>query len=227
MKHIARGVVALLLLLLSASGPAHAQEEVNAVAGFKTWINSWKIEQPGSETMKSGTNALVGWEAEAEFTNGVFTGASYLMSVSDYTFDQNAVTTDVKHGDLILAIGYRFHHRFDFFTGYRSSQFWERLPKSKTTVTGPLLGVQGTAPLYNDLSLFVKLTYLPLSTKKTVGEIGEKETARGRSAEAGVRYAFTKRTSGALGYRYETLEGTKTRVKDTFAGPTIDVMFYF
>jgi predicted porin len=226
MKHVTSGVVALLLLL-SASGPARAEEEVNAVAGFKTWINSWKIEQPGSETMKSGANALVGWEAEAEFTNGVFTGVSYLMSVSDYKFDQNDVTTEVKHGDLIVAIGYRFHHRFDIFAGYRSSQFWERVTKTKITRSGPLLGVQGTAPLNDALSLFVKLTYFPLSTKKTVGEINDKETARGRSAEAGVRYAFTKRASGALGYRYETTEGTKTRVEDTFAGPTIDVMFYF
>jgi opacity protein-like surface antigen len=226
MKHIASGVVALLFLL-SASGPARAEEEVKAVAGFKTWINSWKSEQQGSESMKSSYNALVGWAAEAEFTSGVFVEASYLMSVSDYKFDQNAVATDVKYGDLILAIGYRFHHRFDFFAGYRSSQFWERLPKSKTVLSGPLLGVQGTAPLKDAFSLFVNLTYFPLSNKKTVGEINEKETVRGQSAEAGVRYAFTKGASGALGYRYETTEGEKTRIEDTFAGPTIDVMFYF
>ena len=226
MKHIASGVVALLFLL-SASGPAHAQEVVEASTGFKTWINSWKSEQPGPESMKSSTIALVGWAAEVEFSSSVFADASYLMSASDYRFDQGAGTADVKHQNYILAIGYRFKHRVDVFTGFKNSQFWERLAKSKTTVSGPLLGVQGTAPLNDAYSLFVKLTYFPLSTKKTAAEAGEKETARGRSAEAGVRYAFTKRTFGALGYRYETIEGTKTRVEDTFAGPTIDVMFYF
>jgi opacity protein-like surface antigen len=226
MKHIASGVVALLLFL-SASGSAHAQEVVEASAGFKTWINSWKSEQPGSGSMKSSTLALVGWTAEAEFSSGVFADASYLMSASDYRFDQGAGTAEVKHQDFILATGYRFKHRVDVFAGYRSSQFWERLTKSKTTLSGPLLGIRGTAPLNDTYSLFVKLTYFPLSNKKTSAEAGEKETARGRSAEAGVRYAFTKRTFGALGYRYETIEGTKTRVKDTFAGPTIDVMFYF
>jgi len=226
MKHIASGVVALLLLL-SASGPARAQDAVEASAGLKTWINSWKSEQPGSESMKSSTIALVGWAAEAEFSSGVFAEASYLMSASDYPFDQNAGTTEVKHQGFILAIGYRFKHRVDVFTGFQNLQFWERLAKSKTTLSGPLLGVRGTAPLNDAYSLFVKLTYLPLSNKKTVAEVGEKETARGRSAEAGVRYAFTKRTSGALSYRYETIEGTKTSVEDTFAGPTIDVMFYF
>jgi len=40
-------------------------------------------------------------------------------------------------------------------------------------------------------------------------------------------HAFAKMISGALGYRYETIEGKKTRVKDTFAGPTINVMYNF
>ncbi len=227
MKRIASGVVALLLLLLSANGPAHAEEETKAVAGFKTWINNWKSEQPGSESLKSSYSALIGWEAEAEFSNGVIAGASYLMTVSDYTFDHNAATPDVRHEDLILAIGYRFYHRVDVFTGYRSSQFFQRETKTKTILSGPLLGVGGAAPLNDTLSLFGKLTYFPLSNKKTAGDTTEKETAREWSAEAGVMHAFTKRISGALGYRYEAMEGKKTRVKDTFAGPMIDVMFYF
>jgi opacity protein-like surface antigen len=226
MKRIASGVVALLLLL-SANGPARAQEETKAVAGFKTWINNWKSEQPASESMKSGYNALIGWEADAVFSNGVIAGGSYLMSVSDYTFDHNEATPDVRHEDLILAIGYRFYHRVDVFTGYRGSQFWQRVTQTKSTLFGPLVGVGGAVPLNNTLTLFSKLTYYPLSNKKTVGETTEKETARGWSVEAGVMHAFAKRISGALSYRYETIEGKKTRVKDTFAGPTIYVLYYF
>jgi opacity protein-like surface antigen len=230
MKRIACGVVAFLLLL-SANGSARAEEETTSVAefaaGFKTWINNWKSEQPGSEIMRSSYNALIGWEAEAAFTNGVIAGVSYLMSVSDYTFDHNAATPDVRHEDFILAIGYRFYHRVDVFTGYRGSQFWQRETQTKTNIYGPLLGIGGAAPLNKSLSLFSKLTYFPLSNKKTTGETGEKETAKGWSAEAGVMHVFSKRISGALGYRYEAMKGKKTRVKDTFAGPTINVMYNF
>jgi len=225
MKRIASGVVTLLLLL-SVNGPARAEDEARSFAGVKMWINNWKCEQPTSGSMKSRYTALIGWEAEAEFSNGVIVGASYLMSVSDYTFGNDA-TPDIKHQDSILAIGYRFYHRVDVFTGYRGSQFWQRETKTKTNFFGPLLGIGGAAPLNDTLSLFGKLTYFPLSNKKTAGETTEKETARGWSVEAGVMHAFAKRISGALSYRYETIEGKKTRVKDTFAGPTINVMYNF
>jgi opacity protein-like surface antigen len=226
MKRIASGVVTLLLLL-SANGPACAEDEARSFAGVKMWINNWRSEQPASESMKSRYTALIGWEAEAEFYTGVIVGASYLMSVSDYTFGNYATTPDIKHQDSILAIGYRFYHRVDVFTGYRSSQFWQREIKTKTNFSGPLLGFAETVPLNDTHSLFAKLTYFPLSNKKTVGENTERETARGWSVEAGVMRAFAKRISGALSYRYETIEGKKTRVKDIFAGPTINVIYNF
>ncbi len=65
MKRMTGGVVALLLLL-SANGPARAEEAAQAVAGFKTWINNWRSEQPASESMKSGYAALIGWAAEKD-----------------------------------------------------------------------------------------------------------------------------------------------------------------
>jgi hypothetical protein len=93
MNHIARGFVAILLLL-SMSGTARAEEGARTAAGLKIWMNRWKSEKPDSGSSTSSIGALVGWAAEAEFSNGVFLEASYLVSSSDYKFDQTNVTTE-------------------------------------------------------------------------------------------------------------------------------------
>ena len=226
MQRIARAVVAILLLL-SMSGAARSEESAKIAVGLKTWVNSWKSEEPGSESMKSNSIALVGWAAEAEFSNRVFVEASYLVSVSDYEFDQTVVTTERERNDFDAAIGYQFSHNMGYFVGYRSSQFLERATKSKETVSGPFVGVRGTAPLLGAVSLFGKLTYLPLSNKATFTTTTQRETSTGWFAEAGIKYYFTGRVSGTIGYQYETSQGENTKIRDTFAGPTLGVMYSF
>ena len=173
------------------SGTAHCQEGTKTAAGLKIWMNRWKSERPGSEDKISGIGALVGWAAEAEFSNGVFLEASYLVSISDYTFDNADVTTDVERSDVDVAAGYQFNHNVGVFAGYRSSQFREKITKNKETLHGPLVGVRGSVPLNDVLSLFGKLTYLPRSTKAAFAATNEKETGSGWFISAGVTHVFT------------------------------------
>ncbi len=209
------------------AGTASAEEGTRTAAGLKIWMNRWKSEGPGSQSGTSGIGALIGWAAEAEFSNGVFVEASYLVSVSDYSFEHSDVTTDVERNDVDVVAGYQFNRNVGVFTGYRSSQFWEKMTKNKETVHGPLIGVRGSVPLNNALSLFGELTCLPWSTKATFAATNEKETALGWFSRAGVNYVFTREITGALGYQYETTKGEDTKVKDTFAGATLDMMYSF
>lgn len=227
MKRIARAFVAFLILV-SMSGAAHSQEDVTKiVGGLKTWTNSWKSQVPGSETMKSNSIVLVGWGAEALFSNRVFLQASYLMSVSDYKFDQTNGAIERERTDIDAEIGYQFHRNMGYFVGFRSTQILEKGTRSKETEYGPFSGVRAAAPLSNAVSLFGRLTYLPLSNRVNYTTTTVKERAMGWFAAAGINYNFTRRITGSLGYQYETSKGEKTKIKDTFAGPTFDVMYVF
>jgi hypothetical protein len=226
MKPIASGVVAILLLF-SLPGAARADENVKAVAGLKTWINSWKQEAPGVESTKSTTSTLVGWAAEAEFSNQVFVGTSYVVTAVDYLFDRPAGDLEAERNDLDVAIGYRFKSKVDIFTGYRSTRILEEVTKAKETLSGLLLGIRGFVPLNNALSLFGEVTYLPVMSKATYAAIDEKEPALEWYAGAGARYVVTRKIVVALGYKYETAKGKHTQIKDTFSGATFDAMYSF
>jgi hypothetical protein len=213
------------------NGTAYAEEEVRTVssfAGFRTWINSSEHKQEGADSIRSSSTALVGWAAETKFTNYIFAGASYLLSAIDYKFGKPTGDLEVERNDLDLAIGYQSDN-VGLFTGYRSSQFMQQEGDawSKTTIHGPLVGIRGTAPLNNTLSLFGKATYLPWSTKTTHGATYGKESARGWFAEAGASYIFDKYFAGSLGYKYESTTGENTKVTDIFSGVTVDVMYSF
>lgn len=226
MNHIAGGLV-IILSILSMNGAARAEEGAKTAAGVKMSINRWKSERPGSESRTSTISTLVGWAVEANMSDDVFVEASYLVSVSDYNFDQTDVASDLERNDFDMAVGHQFKHNVAVFAGYRSTQFRERVTQDKETVHGPLVGVLGAVPVNNALSIFGRLTCLPWSTKKTVAATTEKETALGWLARAGIKYVFTSQIAGALGYQYETTKGKDTRITDTFAGATLDVMYSF
>ena len=46
-------------------------------------------------------------------------------------------------------------------------------------------------------------------------------------AGGGVRYAFTKKITVALGYKYDTFKSNRTKIKDTFSGVTFDAVYSF
>lgn len=227
MKRIVHGVVALLLLL-SMSGTARAEDEGTRVfAGLKTWINNWRSETPGSESVRSNTVALVGWEFEADFPDRIFLEASFLMSVMDYEFDHTVINAELERTDVDVALGYQFNKYVGVFTGYRGTRFKDNLTERRETATGMLFGIRGAVPLSNALSLVGRLTDLPWVDKATFSDPELRERAHGWIGEIGVTYAFTRRTTGALGYKLETTTGKNTRVKDTFAGSTFGVTYMF
>jgi len=226
MKRIA-GTVVAFVLLLSMSGAAHSEEGKKIVGGLKTWTNNWNREVPGSASMQSNSIMLVGWGAEALFSNRVFLEASYLMSFQDYIFDQTHPASQRERNDFEAAIGKQFYRTMGCFFGFRSTQITERGTQFKETEYGPFVGVRGAAPLINAVSLFGRLTYLPLSERKTHTTTTSKEKATAWFAAAGIKYDFSKRINGSLGYQYETSKGENTKIKDTFAGLTFDVMYVF
>jgi opacity protein-like surface antigen len=226
MKRITSGFVALVFFL-SMNGIAMGEEGPKTTAGLKIWMNRWVSERPDSERRTSSIGTLVGWTAEADFTNRVFFEASYLVSVSDYTYDVAGVAADVERNDVEAAIGYHFDPNVGVFAGYRSSQFREKMTKNKETLHGPLIGVRGSMPLNDILSLFGELMYLPRSTKAAFAATDETETDLGWFIKAGVRRAFSREFAGSLGYQYETTKGRDTGSRDTYTGITLEMLYTF
>lgn len=227
MKRIISGIAAVLLLVVM-SGAARAEEEkvggTVLKAGIETWMNSWKREAPGTESMKSNTILLIGPSVEAEFHERFFVEASYLLSAADYKFTEAGVTTEVDRGDLDLALGANLNPYIGAVIGYRNSAFKEKETGAKESSYGLFYSVRGSAPLNEALSLYGTLTYL--STRfKAEGEA--REDAPGWIAEAGIKYAFTRELAGDLGYKYETTKGKDSSIKDTFSGVTLGVLYAF
>ena len=144
-----------------------------------------------------------------------------------YIFDQTTPASERERTDFDVAIGKQFHRNMAYFFGFRSTQIRERGTNFKETVAGPFVGVRGTLPLNNTVSLFGKLIYLPLSERAVYTTTKSSEWAMGWFAAAGIKYDFTKKLSGSLGYQYESTEGENTDTRDIFAGSTFDVMYVF
>jgi len=180
-------------------------------------------------TMESSSNVLIGWGAEALFPNRIFLEASYLMSFPNtyYIFDQITPASERERTDFEVAIGKQFHPHIAYFFGFRSTQTMERSNNFKETVAGPFAGIRGSVSLSNAISLFGKLTFLPLSERTVNTTSKSSEWATGWFAAAGIKYDFTRRLSASLGYQHESTEGENTDTRDTFEGPTFDVMYVF
>lgn len=227
MKRITSGIAAVLLLV-AMSGTARAEEEkaegMVLKAGIKTWMNSWKREVPGGESMRSNNILLVGPSIEAELSDRFFVEASYLVSASDYKFTEAGVTTKVDRSDLDLALGTNLNRYVGAMVGYRNAAFKEKETGAKESSYGLFYSVRGTAPLNEAISLYGTLTYLNTRFK---AEGKAREDAPGWIAEAGIKYAFNKELTGDLGYKYETTKGKDSSIKDTFGGVTLGVMYAF
>jgi opacity protein-like surface antigen len=229
MKRIVSGI-AVVLMLVCMSGAARAEEEkaegTGITAGIKTWMNTWKREMNG-ETIKSNSIVLVGPAVEVEFPQHIFAEASYVVSMSDYKVEDAGVSEEFSRKDLDLAVGYQFNHQVGAFFGYRSSELKEKESGEKETVSGPLLGVRGSVPVNEALSVFGKATYLITKLKAEDAGASTSENAPGFIVEAGVKYEFITHLDGALGYKYETTKTKDTSVKDTFTGFTLEVAYMF
>src|SRR5512136_767206 len=100
-KRILRDAAAVLLLVAVRGG---AQDEVRKVeAGVVMWAKQWKHHVPGTGSITSDSTVLFGPAIEVKFPNHFFVDASYLFSLSDYTFSSNAIY-NVERQDANAAI---------------------------------------------------------------------------------------------------------------------------
>lgn len=227
MNRIISGIMVALLLVVMSSAARAEEEKVEGTevkAGIKTWMNSWKREAPGVESKTSNNVLLIGPSIEAEFHNRFYAEASYLLSAYNYKFNEAVVTTEFDRKDLDLTIGKWINHYVGFVTGYRNSSFKEKETGAKDFSYGLFYGLRGSVPLNESISLYGTLTYLSTRYK---AEGKAREESPGWIAGAGIKYVYNKKITGELGYKYETTKGKDSRIKDTFNGVTLGVMFAF
>jgi hypothetical protein len=224
MKRILRGAAAVLLLVV-CSGAANA--EVGKVeAGVQMWINQWTQDDPRSGSITSDSTVLFGPAIEVKFPNHVFVDASYLFSLSDYTFSGDVIS-DVERQDAYVAIGYMIAPAFGVLAGYKNSVFRQNEPGVKQTVYGPLVGMIVVAPMSINTAFYSKLNYL-LTRFKEEGEFGGfQEDSPGWTFEIGFKVGFTREFSGTFGYKYETNTGSNSNIQDSFSGLIFGAMFAF
>jgi opacity protein-like surface antigen len=228
MKRILIGVVSALLLV-AGSGVAHAEVSRGVEAGVQMWVNEWTHDVPGAGSITSDATVLLGPAIEVKFPNHVFLDASYLFSVSDYTFSNNFSTIfNDERQDANLAIGYMIVPEFGVLAGYKNSWFKEKETGIEDTVYGPLIGMIGIAPMYWNGAFYGRLDYLFTRFKQSGGGVdGFREDSPGWTIELGFKIDFTREFNGKFGYRYETNEGSNSNVRDSFSGPIFGAMVAF
>ncbi len=226
MKSFFVGGILSVLLLITGTGIASAQEKTEVSAGIKMWINSWTESVPGFASTTSDSTLLLGPAIEVKFPNYFFLDASYLIATSDYSFPDTGQKFDRQ--DLDVAVGYFIVPGFGLETGYKSSWFDESGTGITSNVYGPILGVKGIAQLDPYLSFYGRLDYLFTKFKQQGGGLASfSEDSPGWIFEFGIKYAFTNQFEGSIGYKYETNEGRDSDVRDSFSGLTLGGMVLF
>src|SRR5512143_303923 len=93
--------IAAILLLIAVKGSA---EEVSKVAvGAKMWLNKWTQHAPGAQSITSDDTLLLGPAIETECGSHIIMEASYVFSISDYTFSNpNVVNNGRQDVELVF-----------------------------------------------------------------------------------------------------------------------------
>jgi hypothetical protein len=233
MKRIFVGAVSALLLVMG-SGAAHAEAAKGVEAGVQMWVNEWTHDVPGAGSITSDSTVLFGPVIEVKFPNHVFVDASYLFSVSDYTFSSDTIYND-KRQDANVAIGYMIVPEFGVSAGYKNTIFKEKETGIKDTVYGPTVGMVWIAPMSYNASFYGKLDYLFTRFKQSGGidafsgaaVQGFREDSPGWTFEVGFKVEFTREFNARFGYKYETNTGSNSNVEDSFSGLIFGGMFAF
>jgi predicted porin len=224
MRRVFIGTASALLLTM-LSGSALAEDKAGVEVGLKMFLNQWTVSAPGASDVSSDSTMLLGPAVEIKFNNPFFVSASYLVSTSDYRF--NDPNFKSSRQDAEIAIGYFVIPGFGLVAGYKNSSTQNRASGAKSTLDGPLLGILGIAQADPFLSFYGKLDYL-FTRFKGSDALGEfREDSPGWIFEFGLRYAFTKAFLGDIGYRYETNKGVDTGFRDSFSGLTLSGMLTF
>jgi len=225
MKRILIGVISALLLV-AGSGAARAETGKGIEAGVQMWVNEWTHDVPGAGSITSDSTVLFGPAITVQFPNHVFVDASYLFSVSDYTFVSDTIYNDERQ-DANVAIGYMIVPGFGVVAGYKNSSFKEKETGIKDTVYGPHIGMVGIAPMYGNSAFYGKFNYLFTRFKQKDASGVFQEESPGWTFELGFKADFTREFFGTFGYKYETNTGSNSNIEDSFSGLIFGAMFVF
>jgi hypothetical protein len=221
--------IAAVLLLITGTGAARAEEGAKPSMGIKTWLNKWTQHAPSAESITSNSIMLLGPAIEMKLGDHIYVEASYVFSVSDYTFsNSNIVHNGRQDADLVFT--YMPVPEFGILVGYKNISINRKEAGIKETVVGPLVGISGNIFVAKALSCYAELNYLVTRFKQagaTTPETSLEEDIPGWAFEFGIKYAYTKKFTGTLGYKYETYTGKDSHVEDTFSGPTLGGMIAF
>jgi len=219
MKRILIGAAAVLLLILG-SGAAHAEDGNRVELGLQMYINDWYHDDPRFGSVSSNTATLFGPTIGLKFANHVFVDASYLFSLSDYTFPSGTSFSDNRNRqDVDVSIGYMIVPVFGVLAGYKNSVINARGTGIKQTLDGPVIGMVLNAPMYYNASFYGKLNYLFTRYKEQGDGIPAfQEDSPGWMWEFGFKFVFTRQFYGTFGWRYETNTGNNSNVTDSFSG---------
>jgi len=213
MKRMLVGAVAALLMIVG-SGAAYAENGNGVDLGVKMWVNWWTHDDPQFGSITSDMTALLGPEIKVRLSNRAFVEASYLFSLSDYTFSSGVVYNDDRQ-DANVAIGYMIVPEFGVRAGYKNSENQTRETGIRDTVYGPFIGMVVIAPMYYNAAFYSKFDYLFTRFKQTGGF---QEDSPGWIVEFGFNVNFTRSSYGTFGYKYETNRGSNSGVEDSFSG---------
>ena len=177
---------------------------------------------------------MLGPAVEVKLPIHIFFEASYLMSVADYEYSQTVIKLEADRKDLEVAAGYQIIPQLAAYLGYKSAKsdytissiVGERLDSS-AELYGFLVGVRGSIPISEMVSVYANAAYL--GTKSKLSDIAGSETekAPGYDAELGLKVEFAKHVSGNVGYRVESTKGKLNKERETFSGITLGAMYAF
>lgn len=222
---------------------ASFRDDFKATLGIKTWYNSWEEtdEQSGGSSRSSdfGSSLMMGPSLTLRYKKA-FLGASYLLPLTNYEFDEPGYTAlEYERKDLDIIAGVMFVPSFGIFAGYKSIDAPISSPDStlfhgNRSVDGFGVGVLGNIPLGRSAAIYGNLagmlmhkdfsssTYIVNNTIYPARQFDF--DMYGASAELGVAVAFNPMFSMSLGLKGQYFSGNDKNDYNhtsTFLGPTL------
>lgn len=232
-----RLLIALTIILaLSFTSVAGAQENVQVTVGLKTWLATWTASFPvdgGTEEVESDPALLIGPTVGIRYAN-IFGGITYMFGTFEFPdedFGGITLETEADRTDLDLVVGYNVHPRVGALIGYKRADITLKVAVDgfeddiDGTFSGPVVGANFNFPIGESRwIIFGNLSYLFL----TLDIEGEEEDAPGFSIELAGAYAFEAApVSLTAGYKFQRFEGEDSDSIDEFSGLTLGANYTF
>ncbi len=214
-------------IMLCASVAVAEDSPVKVSLGLKSWYNAWthNVDYADGTThsWNNGSAFMLGPSLNIK-AGGVFLGASYLKSLSDYKANDWNTAGDsmaFERKDLDATVGYMFSPYFGAFLGYKTID----APMTYTTKTGgtdptengiwklkgPGIGILANAPLGRSAALYGNLSVLKVKQEfEYAAATSSSFDMTGASFEIGAAFAFTRSLSSNIGFKYQSFWGDST-----------------